>query len=372
MSLLDRYIARQFFINVITLLLILFCFIVAIDASMNVTKFSKVADVLLESRGQGDAGSLTRLGTTLWIIADLWWPRLLQLYNFLIGMVMVGAMGFTCTQFVRHREFVAMLAAGQSLMRVARPVVIVALCFTVVQALNQELVIPRIAPLLSRDHKAAGAREVGTTSLPLTPDGSGRLFQARAFDVDRGELHDLFVLEYNAQGQPERAIRATHAVWDGQAWILESGTVEPRRMQAPPQPIERLTTGLSPEQIRLMRYGAYRHAMSFQQAGKLLERKDMLDERAAGDLQRVRWGRVSVWISNLLTLSIALPFFLTREPRSMIQQSLKCAPISISALVGGVLGASAAIPGIPPVLGVFVPVMILLPASIAVMSTVRT
>lgn len=371
MSLLDRYIARQFFLNVVMLLGILFCFIVAIDASMNITKFTRVADELLAARGQ-DPGGLSKIATALWAVLDLWWPRLMQLYNFLIGLVMVGAMGFTCTQFVRHREFVAMLAAGQSLTRVARPIVIVATGLTLVQALNQEFVIPKIAPLLSREHEAAGQRRVGETMLPLSPDGSGRLFQARAFDVDRGELQDLFVLEYDEAHQPTRAIRAARATWDGSAWVLEQGMAESRIETGPPMPMERLESGLGPEQIRAMRYAAFRNAMSFGQAGQLLSRSEMLDDRQEAELQRIRWGRVSVWMSNLLTLLIALPFFLTREPRNMLPQSLKCAPISISALVGGVLGASAAVPGLPPAIGVFIPIMILVPAAVAVMSTVRT
>ena len=56
----------------------------------------------------------------------------------------------------------------------------------------------------------------------------------------------------------------------------------------------------------------------------------------------------------------------------MIRQSLKCATITIAALMGGILGSSAVNPGLPQIVGVFVPIMILLPASIAVQSSVRT
>jgi lipopolysaccharide export LptBFGC system permease protein LptF len=157
-NILDRYIARQFLVNVVVLLVILFCFVVAVDASINVDRFASIATRLLDERGVNDPGIVQRVGLTVAVIFDLWWPRLLQLYNFLIGLVMVGAMGFTCTQFVRHREFVAMLAAGQSLFRVAKPIFLVAAGLVLVQALNQEFVIPRIAPLLSRDHAAAGQR----------------------------------------------------------------------------------------------------------------------------------------------------------------------------------------------------------------------
>src|SRR4030095_16197065 len=100
--------------------------------------------------------------------ADIWWPRLLSLFNFLLGMVLVAAMGFTCSQLVRNRELVAVLTAGKSLYRVAMPIVAVALGMTAVQGLNQELVIPRVAPLLLRDQGDAGKRNLGQSRVPPT------------------------------------------------------------------------------------------------------------------------------------------------------------------------------------------------------------
>lgn len=372
MSLLDRYIARQFLINIAVLLVILFCFVVAIDASINLDRFAKLAMDLLERRGNHEPGLAQRVLTTLAIIVDLWWPRLIQLFNFLLGLVLVGAMGFTCTQFVRHREFVAMLAAGQSLSRVGRPILIVAAGLTLVQALNQEFVIPRIAPLLAREIKEAGQERVGGTHLPLTPDGTGHVFQAEHFDADTGDLRGLFVLERSADGKPVRAIRAESARWDGSGWVLVGGMAEPRTAHGAATPVDRIESGLDPTQIRLNRYKAYRNCLSFGQAGRMLERRSLLDERTIDELQRIRWGRVSVWMCNLLTLGLAMPFFVTREPANMLRQSLQCAPISLTALMGGVLGSSAAIPGLPPAIGVFIPVMILLPAAIAVGSSVKT
>jgi hypothetical protein len=86
----------------------------------------------------------------------------------------------------------------------------------------------------------------------------------------------------------------------------------------------------------------------------------------------VQFGRISVMLSNFLALVVTLPFFLRREPVNMLAQSLKCAPLSVIALVGGVLGATAALPGVPAAIGVFVPVMVLVPLAIASVSSVRT
>ena len=64
----------------------------------------------------------------------------------------------------------------------------------------------------------------------------------------------------------------------------------------------------------------------------------------ANKMARIAWGRLSALISTVLSLVIALPFFLTREPRNMVVQSRKCTPIALGCLLGGVLGAAAPIP----------------------------
>lgn len=373
MGILDRYIARQFLINVVVLFAILFCFVVVIDVSLNFERFSRVASELA-TRGEGEApGWVRRSFVTVLVIVNLWWPRLLQLFNFLLGMVMVAAMGFTCSQMNRHREFLAMLAAGLSLKRIARPVLVIALGLTALQALNQELVIPQIAPLLTRDHGDAGKVTLGSSEAPLAADGQGRVFRAREFDADREVLTGLYVLQRDERGTAVRAISADEAVWRDGGWDLTGGWSAPRGprdgTQAPPGPIDRLETSLGPTELKMSRFQSYRQALSFAQAGALI-RQPGRDAGSRERLERIRWGRLSIMMSNLLTLIIALPFYATREPGNMVVQSLKCAPISILALMGGVLGASAAIPGLPAAIGVFIPVMILVTVALARSSSI--
>lgn len=374
MTLLDRYIGRQFLINVGVLLTILFSFVVVIDVSLNLSRFTKIAAELAAPAGGEEPGFLRRTFVTVLVIVNLWWPRLLQLFNFLLGLVMVAAMGFTCAQLNRNREFLAMLAAGLSLRRVARPILIVGAGLTLLQALNQELVIPRIAPLLTRDHGDAGRVTLGASSVPLTPDGPGRLLRADAFDADREVITGLYALEMNERWEPVRAITADRAVWLDGAWVLTNGMAFPRGpapTRSEPQPIDRLESTLGPTELKMNRFQSYRQALSFAQAGALLEREGR-DPASRERLERIRWGRVSIMLSNLLTLLIALPFYATREPTNMVVQSLKCAPITILALMGGVLGASATIPGLPAAVGVFIPVMILVTVALARSTSVPT
>lgn len=374
LTILDRYIARQYLINVAALLVILFSFVVTIDVSLNFDRFVNLAERWLrDGDPTGHPDALRKGLTVVFLIVDLWWPRLLQLFNFLLGVVMLGGMGFTCSQLVRNRELVAVLGSGQSLYRVARPILLVALMLTGLQVLNQELVIPRIAPLLTRDHGDAGKRGLGLNHIKLIRDSKDRLLCARVFDADKGTLGDVSIIERDPQGLSLSVISAKAARWRDGGWDLEDGKREVRQGAFhPPVPVARVETNLNPESLRMQRYTGYSQSLSWLQIAEMLTRDDALDARTSELLTRVGFGRISIMAANILSLVIAMPFFLRREPANMMLQSLKAAPWAVASLVGGVIGASVAIPGVPAALGAFVPVMILLPVAIASVTAVRT
>jgi lipopolysaccharide export system permease protein len=380
MTLLDRYIIRQYLTNIAALVVILSFFVITIDASLQLSRYWSAA---AEYTRQGEelAPFLTRLGWTIILVLDIWWPRLLGLFNFLMGLILIGAMGFTCSQLVRHRELVAVLTSGQSLFRVARPILLVALGITVLQALGQEYVMPRITPLLTREPREAGRYAMGSTRVPLTDDGMGRLIYADSFDADAGTMHNLHIWERDQRGHAVVRFSAPLAQWREGGWDLEEVTVvplSPAAIENPPTAVTRIETDLDPTILKMRRYTRFRHNLSYSQTLEVLRRLDRLgvdsdDARQMRErLQRSALGRISAMISNLLTLAIAMAFFVTREPRSMVLQSLKSAPIVAIALAAGVVGAAVPLPGVPPAVAAFLPVMILTPVAIAVVTRVRT
>lgn len=374
MTLLERYIAKQFIINVVALTLILFSFVVVIDASLNIDRFMGIADRLAAQDGGEAPGTVRRWLVTLLLIADFWWPKLLQLYSFLIGMILVGAMGFTFAQMTRNRELIALMAAGIGLHRVMKPVMIVALVFMGLQVLNTEVLIPRIAPLLVRDHGDIGSRALGSDVVPLTPDGAGRLFRAAEFDADAGTITGVYILERDENAKAVRAITADHAVYRDGGWDLTRGIARQRGVAnpTPPSPIDRIVSPLDPNELRMNRYESYKQSLSFAQVSQMLARPSLKDPEKRARYARIKWGRFAIVISSLLALLIAMPYYITREPKNMVVQSLKCAPVAIIALIGGVIGASASIPGLPAPVGVFIPVMILSIVAVAQCSALKT
>ncbi len=393
MSTLDRYIARQYAFNVVALMVLLFCFVVTIDVALNIDRFvlnaerfARAADPAAAPGAAAEEPSSLRVAVvTVFLVVDLWWPRLVQLFSFMLGLVLAGAMGFTVTQLVRHRELVAMLAGGISLHRVARPILLVAVAATGVQVLTQELVIPRIAPLLNREHRDAGRRDWSGFEVKLPADGQGRLFYAKWFDPETGRAEVMHVWERDRDGRAVRRISTDLAVWRDGAWEL----TEPRELvlapvtaegddQAPPRAaverpssVTRLETDMDPTTLLVKRHAGLSGTLSWRQISEMVS-SPLINEQMRAQLERVRWGRVALMISNLLALVITLPFFLMREPKNMVVQSLKCAPVGIVAMMGGVLGTAVAVPGLPPGLSVFLPVLVLTPVAIAVAFSVKT
>lgn len=390
MNTLDRYIARQYLINIMALIVILFSFIVAIDLSLNFDKFVALA----EKRGmtpEGDPSAARKMILTIFLVFDYWWPKLIQLFNYMIGLIIIGAMGFTCAQLVRHREFVAAVAGGISLHRIMRPILLVALLMTAIQAVNFEYVIPSIADLIQRDREQASQRRLDTIPVKLVPDGQRRLFYARSFDAAKGEMLDALIIERSPTGPASRTITATRAIWRDGGWDLENGIAESRSSQsAPRERVARIETDLNPMALKIARFSGYSQSLSWSQISEMIRRPELLDlnaeskdpdaaavgtaarEQRMDELQRIRFGRIAIMLCNILALLVVTPFFLRREPTNMILESIKAAPLAVVGVMGGVLGASAAIPGLPAQVGVFVPALVLLPLAIAAVTSVRT
>lgn len=380
MGLLDRYIARQYLMNTLLLLVILGGFVVTIDVSLNIHRFVRQATEMAGQHASNAEPSTLRVSMlTVFLVADLWWPRLLQLFNFMLGLVLIGGMGFTCAQLVRHRELVAALAGGQSLLRLSRPMLIVALGLTGLQVLNQELVLPRIAPLLTRDPGDAGRHRLDASAVPLTADSLGRIWYAASFNPDTQVLERVSIWERNPDGTALRRIDAQRATWREGGWDLEAGLSRSRTtLEAPPEPIVRLETNLDPVELKVRRFSGYSQNLSWRQIGQMIRVYDRLGAddaaaRAAQErLERIRWGRLSSMLCNLLALGITLPFFMTRLPGNLVARSIKAAPVALAALLGGVIGSTAAIPGLHPALGAFLPALVLAPIAAAMLASVRS
>ncbi len=376
MSILWRYIARHYLLNIATLFVVLFSMVILVDVVINLARFSRAAGRLAEEGGRTGSALHHLLLTAVGVI-DIWGPRLLPLFTYLNGVVLVAAMGFTCATLVHQRETVAMLASGISLHRVGRPFLMVGALLIAVQAVVHEALIPPVAHLLTRDAGESGRREAANFPVPMTPDEAGRVWIAWRFIPARGRMEQVYVWERDPRGRLLREISAAAATWDGSGWALEGGTAaRPASAGAAAgaatrEPVARIDSSLDPTRLNVRYLQGFGASLSWLQVTDMI-RAGGLDERNVQRLERLRWGRVAGLLSNFVALWGALACFLVREPVPMLKPSLRASGVALGGFAAGAIGTSASIPGLPVWLGVFLPCLVLLAATLVLVSSVET
>lgn len=375
MGLLDRHIALRFLANFALIFSVMFLFAAAIQTILNLDAYTEAA------RAAVDAG---RFGS-MWIalpvaLIDFNAPRVFQFYAYLVGLGSVAAAGFTLVQLVRTRELVAMLAAGISLWRVALSIGLVAVGLNLLQLANGELILPRLAPRLARDESSILRASANEFAVRLMQDRNGRLLLAQRFDPALDEMSGVLVIERDERGAATRRIEAPRATWDDarKGWILEKGVATGRsrpgngdardgRLERT-EPIGFIATDISPDAVRARYFRGFAQLLSTQKINELAAEGGV----SGADAMRLVGQRFAGACVNLLMLLITLPFFLVREPRKMLRPSVLCAAVAVPGLLVSFFVMTVDVPMLPPAVGVFLPVAVLLPIAAGRIGGLRT
>ena len=374
MTRIDRHVAIRMLGNFVLLFLLLYLFAVVIDVMLNLDAFSDAASRSLPD----DAGALSRIFSTVMLALGYQLPQLFQFYAWLWGILVIGATAFTIAQMSRHRELVALLASGWNLQRVTVPILVVTGGLGVVQILNQELVLPRMAPLLLRTHEQAGQAGVRSFSIPITVETKRRLLQASDYDPIEERQLQPNINERTVDGLAVRRIRADRADWNpaSDSWVLQNGIVTSLERTdgevaraARPETIESVETDLSPRRLLMRRHGALAGMLSVAQINVLL---DGPETRESDALRRSLWSRFVIIGVNILILLIALPFFLDRYPVGLVQRSVICAGVVLPLYITAAAFMLVPIPGLSPMVSAFIPLVLLLPIGLARFAWMRT
>lgn len=141
MSIIDRYLLRQFLKTFLICYLSLTGLYVVFDVFTNLDEFLRFGE---------KAGGLVRLLTQYYGYRSiLFFDRISALLTLLSAM-------FTVAWIQRHNELVALMAAGFSRVRVVRPIIIASIALSFVAAGVRELVIPRFQTELVKTARDLG------------------------------------------------------------------------------------------------------------------------------------------------------------------------------------------------------------------------
>lgn len=371
---LDRAVGERFLSNFVMLFALLFVFAISVDVIVQAERYLEAAN-----RAVKDGRAAGRLTGLAWVLLDFHGPRVFQFYQYMLGLISIGAMGFTFAQMHRARELTAIMAAGISLRRLAGTVLTAALGLNILQAFNQELILPRLAPMLVRDHgdmmRAGGSR----FPVPLTRDGPTNLLHAQSFDPATGEIEGFLLLERSPTGMALRRVTATRAVHDPQrrGWVLEDG----RAVSRGPGPdgqavadepfmqrIDFVESSLTPQAIVVRRFRLYAQMLDLGQV-RLLGREGGADQAT---VTRLALSRAAGPMANMLVLAIAIPFFLLREPRLLLFQSVKAAAVTVPAMLGALIFLTVPFESLPGAVSVAIPVAVLIPIAAWRLAYLRT
>lgn len=359
-SILDRYVAREFLVSFLIALMVVLSLRVLMDVFISFDEFI-----------EKDAGGRAPTAVEVLVNVGLYYgPRLLEYFRDFCGTMVLLAAAFSLTRLMRQNELTAILASGVSLKRVIAPIVFVGFLLNLVMVLDQEMVLPRFADQLTRSqdemHKQA------KVNFWLVLDRGGALLSAQDYDYEHKTMRRVHIL-LREEGLLSGQIMADEAVWVGpNRWKLNGGVL---RTEAGEESVAFYESGLSPEYLWLRRNSNYKSLMSSGDLGKLLphlkggEYAEAISERNF---------RFTDPIINMIMLLLGLPMLVSRERRNT-----KSAMAAAFLGAGGCLVVTFACKLLAgdillsnnqflPLLIAWIPIIIFLPLSVLVLDALKT
>lgn len=366
-SILDRYLLRSLVANYVIAVAVMLSLYVVLDMFVNMDEFTEHGYPAL---------------TVLSNMVDYYVPNLLLYYSQLSGVITLFACAAVLARMRKLNELTAILASGVSLFRVARPVFIFAVFITGVLIVDTELLIPRVAHKLARDHDDADGKRA--YEVWFLRDGDGASLSAGKFHPNRRDLERLLVLFRDENGAVASTLEADRATWEPPTdvrprgrWKLQRGKLITRRIRQGGSlgPREDISTSypvyyesdLSPEAIQVRQSSGWIRFLSVSQLNDL-ERSGTVSRQT---IAKTRHNRFVAPLVSLLLLLLGLPFFLDRSPADVVRDAGRCMLVCglcyVFAFVGQSINAGGA-----SALPAWIPIFVFGPVGIVLLDRVRT
>jgi lipopolysaccharide export system permease protein len=381
MRLLDRYIIKSFLVNYLLAFGVLVGMYVLGDLIINIERFTKVS-------AQVDFRGMKLLWFILHDMLDFYSYQMLVIFQQVCVAIPLLAAGFTMVRMTRSNELTAILASGVSLYRVAAPIVVCAIFFSLLVIVDQELLMPACKDKLMRRHEDVGSLVNQSSEDPVyfLKDSDNSLLLASSYDKATQTLKDLRIVQRDPDGRPIGRILAATAVWapDYQtapsaprgAWAMKDAVrIDDQPGNDPnikaAEHVEDLAynTGLTPRQLELVFQKKSAEYLSSAQIHELIVNSPALTRP---ELEKIMHIRFTQPVMNVILLLIGIPFLLTRTPGRLMVNMLYCGVVTTVCFVATFVIFSMAGTVLPVLLGAWLPVLIFAPMSLAMLDTIKT
>jgi len=370
MTIIDRYLLRQFTKTFLICFLSLLGLYVVFDAFTNLESFLRIAD---------KQGGLPK------VLGQYYASHAILFFDRTVGLVNLAAAMFTVTWIQRHNELVALMAAGISRVRVVIPVVGAVVVVIVLAALNRELLIPRYRDELSRkpsdlagdaakpfspqydeqtdvflrgESAVASQQEIIKPAFRLPPalDQYGRDISAKTADYKEAQGNRPRGYRFNGVDRPKDIGRQPSLLWNGRPVVIT-----PRDAPDWLQPDQCfVASGVSFEQLTAGQ--AWREFSSTAQLIRGLHNRSL---DFGGNIRVTIHGRIAQPLLDLTLLFLGLPLVMTRESRNVFIAMSLSAGVTLAFMVFVLaMGHLGSIYAISPALAVWVPLMVFVPAAV--------
>jgi len=386
-KILDRYILKTFLVSLGIVMAALMGLSLILDMFFNVNKWLD-----LTSSPERTGGFWALLAN----LADFYFYRMFDYYQMLASPALLVAAAATFVRFNRSRETIGIRAAGVSLYRVMWPIILVALVMDGFYIVNAEAILPRIVVQLSRSPGDFSAPE--SFSVEFIRDEHNNIIYAPIYDPTALQMRaeprqigeggpvvqaHVWILLRDAQYRPRGTIEAEAATWveKAQVWRLKEGR---RRLTFRPGPlteyedpapagetVELYASNVGPEEIHRHRAVDYFRFLGYDELRALAY--DPMRGNAR-QIQVAMHQHGTAPIMNILLLLVGLPFVAGRDDRNYFMSIglamvlvIAVFVVTFAATAFGNTGHIAS-----PLLAAWLPVFIVLPASILAMESLKT
>jgi len=363
MKTLDRYIAKNFMVGYAIAFSVLLGLRIIIDLFVNLDEFTEHADLSAFEVAKSIL-SFYALNSTLY-------------FRDFAGMITVLAAVFSIGKMVRNNEFVAMMATGVSLKRVIAPVVFLAVLFSGLLVIDQELIIPPLGDKLARSQDQMH----GPQSYPVrfVTDGNGSLIFSPSFDVKTSTLLYPAILlrrpiSDTGLWEPTGTILAEKASYNPQSrkWELTGGVFIKKDSFESPEPVVSYSSDLGPKDILIRRKSEYKTLLSWAQLAALQRQGSAVKDRI--QLYSQKHFRVTDPIMSLVMLLVALPVLLCRDRRYMKSAVMISFALTgscmITVFISKLLATEAVLGKVE--LWAWLPIFIFLPIALFELDSIKT
>ncbi len=377
MTLLDRYLLRQFVQIFVICFLSLMGLYLVIDLFGHLDSFSAEA---------------AREGNLLKVIAKYYGYQSIGFFDRTSGILAMLSAIFTLTWLQRHEEMTAMLAAGISKFRIIRPLILAAVFVSLLGAASREWVIPQIRDQLTRTTKDLGGTEA--RDLEARYDGQTDILIGgeKSLALERRILKPLFILpptlaDYGKKIVAEEA-HFLEATDQHPAGYLLMGVTSPTRINQRPslrlgeQPVimtareeQWIESGqvfvVSQMSFQLLANGsAWRNYAS---TSELISELHSPSTELGPDVRVAVHTRIVQPVIDTTLLMLGLPLMFSRRQRNIFLSIGICFVVAISFTLATVACQSlGGLSLLRPTLAAWLPIMAFLPVAVGMSHTLRT